>query len=322
MKRTNQRYAGCTLDRAAGLRKDTDWVAQRFADPDSRILPVWRNRNLVRLNDSGGEAPVLIALTRNRSKEILKVADEKVFLGIGSDAALFAVDISSLSQTESEGVVSGAAFLDLRRVGPSLLADEAALAAYARSALRWHRYSRYCGYCGAASESCNGGHTRVCTNKDCGREIYPRTDPAVIMLVEEPPTDASSPRCLLAQHHRSPPGSYSTLAGFVEPGESLEEAVAREVFEEVGLRLSRIRYQDSQPWPFPASIMLGFRAIAETAEILIDPDEIGDARWFTADEISAFGEWGDSNAGRRLSPKDSIARYLIDSWLRDVTGRR
>ena len=108
MKRTNQRYAGCTLDRAAGLRKDTDWVAQRFADPDSRILPVWRNRNLVRLNDSGGEAPVLIALTRNRSKEILKVADEKVFLGIGSDAALFAVDISSLSQTESEGVVSGA----------------------------------------------------------------------------------------------------------------------------------------------------------------------------------------------------------------------
>ena len=322
MKRTNQRYAGCTLDRAAGLRKDPNWVAQRFADPGSRIIPVWRNRNLVAAVASTREVPALIDFPRHQSNRILDVASEKVFLGMASNVALFAVDISTLSRTESEGIAGEAAFLDLRRVGPLMTAAEAALAAYARSALRWHRYSRYCGHCGAASESCSGGHTRVCSNQDCGREIYPRTDPAVIMLVEEWLLDASSPRCLLAQHHRSPQGSYSTLAGFVEPGESLEEAVAREVFEEVGIRLSSVSYQGSQPWPFPASIMLGFRAVAETTEIVIDREEIGAARWFTAAEISTFGEWGDANAGRRLSPKDSIARYLIDSWLRDVTGRR
>ena len=211
--------------------------------------------------------------------------------------------------------------MDLRRVGPSMQADEAALAAYARSALRWHRYSRYCGHCGAVSESRNGGHLRICSNGNCGREIYPRTDPAVIMLVEERPLHNSPPRCLLANHHRSPPGSYSTLAGFVEPGESLEEAVAREVLEEVGVQLSSVAYQDSQPWPFPASIMLGFRAVAEHTQIVIDRRELADARWFTPNEIRKFGEWGDPDARLRLSPRDSIARYLIDSWLRDVASR-
>lgn len=321
MYRTIQRYAGCRLDRAGRLRKNPVWVAERFADPGARILPVWRNRNLVALTENNHEIPALVSLRRNQSHSILEIASETAFLGLDSNNPFFAADISAISQSESEEIAGNADFLDLRRIGPSMAADQAALAAYARSALRWHRYSRYCGYCGAASESRNGGHLRVCSNKCCGREIYPRTDPAVIMLVQERPSEESPPRCLLAHHHRSPAGGYSTLAGFVEPGESLEEAVAREVFEEVGIRLSSVSYQDSQPWPFPASIMLGFRAIAETSKIVIDPVEIVDARWFTPDEISGFGEWGDPKAKRRLSPKDSIARYLIDSWLRDVSGR-
>lgn len=321
MKRTIQRYAGCLLDRAGRLRKNPAWLAQQFADPAARILPVWRNRNLVALAENTRHTPELVCLRRNQSHSILEVASETVFLGLDSSHSLFAADISSISQSESEEIAGNAGFLDLRRVGPSMAADEAALAAYARSALRWHRYCRYCGHCGAASESRNGGHLRVCSNERCGREIYPRTDPAVIMLVEERPSDESPPRCLLAHHHRSPPGGYTTLAGFVEPGESLEEAVAREVFEEVGIRLSSVSYQDSQPWPFPASIMLGFRAIAATTEIVIDPTEIVDAHWYTPDEISGFGEWGDPKAKRRLSPKDSIARYLIDSWLRDAASR-
>ena len=320
MNRTNQRYAGCRLDRAAGLRTDPAWVAAQFADPAARILPLWRNRNLVAFADGARRLPNLVGLARGKAHAVLAAASETVFLGLDSGTALFAADISGLSETESVEIAGSARFLDLRRIGPSMAADEAALAAYARSALRWHRYSRYCGHCGAASEIRNGGHLRICSNENCRREIYPRTDPAVIMLVVEQPSGGEPPRCLLANHHRSPTGSYSTLAGFVEPGESLEEAVAREVFEEVGIRLCNISYQGSQPWPFPASIMLGFRAVAETTGILIDPAEIGDARWFTPAEISKLGEWGDPGAKRRLSPKDSIARYLIDSWLEDVTA--
>ena len=321
MKRGLQRYAGCRLERASTLRKNPDWVAERFADPNSRILPVWRNRNLVATAVNNRESPTLVALPCGHSTGTLNDLRETVFLGIDSGRALFASDLSELSQAESKRMAGKAEFLDLRRVGPSMSTDQAALAAYARSALRWHRYSRYCGHCGAQSESRHGGHLRVCSNSSCGREIYPRTDPAVIMLVEQRPIGDSPPTCLLANHHRSPAGSYSTLAGFVEPGESLEDAVAREVFEEVGVRLSSISYQDSQPWPFPASIMLGFRAVAETTDIEIDPTEIGDARWFTLDEISKFGEWGDPAAKRRLSPKDSIARSLIDSWMRDAADR-
>ena len=321
MNRTNHRYAGCRLDRAGVLRNNPVWVAQQFADPAARILPLWRNRNLVAVAENTRQAPTLVSLAQSQSNGVLAIASETVFLGLDSGAALFAADISALSETESEALAGSARFLDLRRVGPTMEADEAALAAYARSALRWHRCSRYCGHCGAASESRNGGHLRICSNADCGREIYPRTDPAVIMLVEERSSEKSPPRCLLASHHRSPPGSYSTLAGFVEPGESLEDAVAREVFEEVGIRLVSVNYLGSQPWPFPASIMLGFRAVAETTEILIDPAEIGDAQWFTPDEVAKLGEWSDPTARRRLSPKHSIARYLIDSWLRDVTGR-
>jgi len=315
MNREAQRYAGCLLDRAGTLRKDPTWVAQCLADRKTRIVPVWRNKNLIATTRTGQAAPVLVLLPREDSAALLEKASETVLLGLDSGSALFAVDLSALSEVESEALAGTAQFLDLRRFGPSMQREQAALAAYARSALRWHRYSRFCGHCGAASQSHGGGHLRICSNSKCGREIYPRTDPAVIMLVEHKPVDGSPDRCLLANHHRTPPGNYSTLAGFVEPGESLEEAVAREVYEEVGLRLSSVVYQGSQPWPFPSSIMLGFRAVAETTRISIDTNEIRDARWFTREEIPSFGEWGDPLAKRRLSPKDSIARFLIDSWL-------
>ena len=187
--------------------------------------------------------------------------------------------------------------------------------AYARGILHWHQHHRYCGQCGHPTENQHGGHMRLCLNPDCGRETFPRTDPAVIMLVEHTPSNGEPPKCLLGRHSAWPPGSYSTLAGFVEPVESLEEAVAREVFEEAGIRVANVRYQASQPWPFPSSLMLGFRAQAETTAIKLDPDELADARWFTAEEIRSFGEWGDDSASLRLPRKDSIARFLVESWL-------
>ncbi|MCB1851048.1 MAG: NADH pyrophosphatase, partial [Gammaproteobacteria bacterium] len=192
MQRNSQRYSGCVLDRASRLRKDPVWLAQRFTEPDTRILPVWRNRNLIVPAASGSAVPVLMSVARCQSQPLLAVADESVFLGIESGRAVFAVDISSLSQVESGELAGSANFLDLRRVGGAMAADQAALAAYARGALRWHRYSRFCGHCGALSESRHGGHLRVCSNSDCAREIYPRTDPAVIMLVEEYPKSGAS----------------------------------------------------------------------------------------------------------------------------------
>ena len=158
---------------------------------------------------------------------------------------------------------------------------------------------------------------RVCSNRSCGRMHFPRTDPAVIMLVEDC-SDPARPRCLLARNSRFPKRMMSTLAGFVDPLESLEETVIREVHEECGIRVGDVEYQASLPWPFPSSIMLGFRAKAETRDIKVDGVEIEEAYWFEAEQLLQFGEWGDEVGEFCLPRRDSIARYLVESWIRDV----
>jgi NAD+ diphosphatase len=168
----------------------------------------------------------------------------------------------------------------------------------------WHATHKYCGSCGAPTESREGGHLRVCTDPDCARAHFPRTDPAVIMLV------AKDDRCLLGRKAEWPPGRYSTLAGFVEPGESLEDAVRREVMEETGVVVSDVEYHSSQPWPFPASLMLGFFCRAETEVVQRNDKELEDARWFTREELR------NGNGGMGIAPRPiSIARRLIDDWL-------
>ena len=184
--------------------------------------------------------------------------------------------------------------------------------AYARAILHWHRQHRFCGVCGQPTRSEIAGHVRRCTA--CNVEHFPRTDPAVIMLVEH------GDRCLLARQSRWPPGMVSTLAGFVEPGESLEEAVTREVREESAIVVGDVRYMGSQPWPFPCSIMLGFRATAVSTEIHLDREELAHAQWFTREEIARFKEIDFSRfeapepGNWMLPPHDSIARWLIDGW--------
>jgi NAD+ diphosphatase len=162
---------------------------------------------------------------------------------------------------------------------------------------------------------------RRCTNPDCKAESFPRTDPVVIMLVTRPATENQAARVLLGRHSRLPRGAYSLLAGFVEPGESLEDAVAREVWEEAGVRVTDVEYIASQPWPFPYSMMIGFRATAASDDIVIDTDELEDARWFTADEVAAFGEWGDDSAAFRRPRRDAIARVLLDQWIQEARAR-
>ena len=192
---------------------------------------------------------------------------------------------------------------------------QAGLLAFARAMIHWSRAHRYCGRCGSAKLTRQGGHLRLCPIQDCGAQTFPRTDPAVIMLVEDRP-ERGPARCLLGRGRGWPEGRFSTLAGFVEPGETLEAAVAREVREEAGIEVDSVSYMASQPWPFPASIMLGFRARARQTEIHIDPEELAEARWFTAAQLrDHLAEFPRGAAG-------SISTWLIEQWLdeREAAG--
>jgi len=186
-------------------------------------------------------------------------------------------------------------------LGTILAPDEANLAAHARALILWHASQLYCGACGAAAEPEAGGNARRCSDTGCGRTIFPRVDPAIIVLV------ADGERCLLGRQASWPEGRYSTIAGFVEPGESLEDAVRREVFEETNIRVGEVAYHSSQPWPFPSALMLGFHAVATSERIALNDGELEDARWFTRAEL-ASGE-------HKLPYRISIARRLVDDWI-------
>jgi len=265
-------------------------------------------------------APVAVSHLRGEIDKLLESAHEIVFLGLENTAPLFAADVSHGNNEHFDSIIGEFEFIDLREAGWLLSAQEAALLAYARGLLYWHRHSGFCSTCGSPALSQHGGHLRLCGNDRCARLSFPRTDPAVIMLVEHRP--ASGPaKCLLARNARFPARLMSTLAGFVDPSESLEDTVIREVYEEAGIRVDQVNYQASQPWPFPSSIMLGFRARAIDTHIQIDGVEIEEAKWFSADQLKEFGEWGDDSEGYCLPRRDSIARFLIESWITDTTGR-
>lgn len=305
-------YAGSGLDRAGSLRVDQLWLEARLRDPRSRLVPVWRGQNLFHPPATPDGRPLSFIPTVEALRGIPQIAPlleedgHVVLLGLIEDIAHFAVDLSHLvDPAQASALLGGGEFADLRRYGPLLPHREGALLAYARAILHWHARHRYCGVCGTVTISAQAGHLRACTNPDCKTQHFPRTDPAVIMLV----TDGE--RCLLGRQAAWIPGMHSTLAGFVEPGESLEEAVAREVIEETGIRVGEVRYHSSQPWPFPASIMLGFHAVAETTAIELNRAELEDARWYTRAQLLASPE----DETFRLPRRDSIARRLIESWL-------
>lgn len=312
-------YVGGHLDRVAAGRKDPVWLETTLTHPMRRIVPLWRNRNLV-ATDAAGESSRPVLLMAEAASEVLSLATETVLLGLDGEVPVIAAEVPAAKEWSHAPWAQGGEFVDLRRVGSLLAGPDAAMLAYARGLLYWHRHHRFCGRCGKPTVSCDGGAARACCGAGCGRRVFPRIDPAVIMLVEYRPPGGGEPLCLLGRHARLPAGMYSTLAGFVEPGESLEEAVAREVREEVGVAVGTVDYQGSQPWPFPASIMLGFRARAESTRIAVDDDELEDAQWFTVDQVRNFGEWGDVAAERSIPRRDSIARYLIESWISEMSG--
>jgi NAD+ diphosphatase len=292
-------YGGGWLDRAGELRADPERMAALLADPGSVVLPLWRDRCLV-----AADAPV--RLTGDRAANALTIADETVFLGMDDGSAVFAADLSGLAEAAAVEVAGASDAVDVRALVGRLGPAEAAVQAYARGLLHWHRQQRFCGACGASTVARGAGHVRSCTRADCGRLLFPRIEPAVIVLVEAP---GAPDRCLLARHAGAPEGAYSTLAGFVEVGESLEDAVRREMAEEAGVTVTNVRYVGSQAWPFPAGLMVGFRATADSEQVRVDGEELLEARWFTRDELRERAAEG------RLGRVDSIDRHLLHSWL-------
>ncbi|MDH6141715.1 NAD+ diphosphatase [Kitasatospora sp. GP30] len=283
------------VDRAAHHRLDEPWLAAAWSHPTTKVLPI-----------SGGEAFVVDTPTGTElvllpSFEVPEGGD-RYFLGTDDDG----VSYFALAGETLPGRLDGDARpAGLREVGGTLSDRDAGLLVHAVALEHWHRLHSFCSRCGHPTEKAGAGHLRRCTS--CAAEHYPRTDPAVIMLI----TDEQD-RCLLARNALWPEGRWSTLAGFVEPGESIEQAVAREVFEEAGVRVGEVSYRASQPWPFPASLMLGFvgRVAPGGAEITVDGEELAEARWFSREDLRAGWE-----SGEIVPPSGiSIARHLIEQW--------
>lgn len=303
--RRSNPYTGSPLDRAPALRQDAAAVAALLADPASLFLPLWRGRTLLAPRPGGGQQAVMLT---GEAAAALRGAAEPLaapwaLLGLWRGVACFALDLSAAEDPLPLLPPTLGGFVDLRAAAGQLPAEEAAILAHARGLMHWRARHRFCGACGGPTEPQAAGNALFCTA--CGAPHFPRTDPAVIMLV------VRGDRCLLAHSPRFPhPRMYSALAGFVEPGESLEEAVRREVAEETGIRIGAVHYHSSQPWPFPSSLMLGFHAEALSEEIAIDPEEIEDARWFDRAALRH-----PDALGITLPRVDSIARRLIEDWL-------
>ncbi len=300
-------FAGPYLDRAAHLRQDPAWFDAALADERSRVIPVWNSRSLI----AEGDTPRAAYLDPARIPDEKRNSTDLILLGRFAGTSYFAYEIESI---EPPSLLPATRFEDLRLVAAVLPMDEAGLLGYARALISWRRRHRFCGTCGANTLPAKSGHMLVCSNPSCRHEQFPRIDPAIIVLVSD------GERALLGRQASWPVGRYSTIAGFVEPGESLEDAVAREVFEETGIEVDRIEYHSSQPWPFPASLMLGFTAHAVTTEVHLRDQELEDARWFTRAALTSNGAL--------LPPRQSISYRLIEDWfdagggapLRNVQG--
>jgi len=287
-------FSGPYLDRAAHLRKDDAFIAAALRDSAALIVPVWKSRSLVRRGTQGCCAE-FVTVTHEFRRALAD--SELVMLGRFRGHVCFAAELAG---DPPVGLPPESGFEDLRVAGALLPPDEAGVLAYARAMVLWRQRHRYCGTCGAPTASASAGHVMRCTRAECAAEHFPRLDPAIIVLV----TDGE--RALLGRQASWPAGRYSTIAGFVEPGESLEDAVAREVGEETGVSVTDVAYHSSQPWPFPSSLMVGFTARAAPDAVPQAGEELDDARWFSREDVA--------QARVGLPPPQSISFRLIEDW--------
>lgn len=308
-------FAGGGIDRAAWLRGDAAALAARLQAPDTRVLPVWRGKPLFQGDGAG-------YLSANHP--IFDMAGaETVFLGLAGGAALFARDVSAWQPPEGsdlpqQGFFDASEqrlpdlpedwrFAELRGLMAGLSAADAEIAAMAKAVLGWHRSHRFCSACGKESAVAQAGWQRSCPA--CGAQHFPRTDPVVIMLVTH------GNRTLLGRSPGWPEGMYSCLAGFMEPGETPEAAVRREVAEETGVPVGRVRYLASQPWPYPSSLMIGCHGEAEATAITLDPAELEDALWLSREDVATM--LAGAHPVIRQPRRGAIAAFLLSAWVAD-----
>src|SRR6185437_4140223 len=300
-------FAGLSLilDRMAERRDDAAWVAAQAAAPDARFL----------LLDADGRAFL------HADRDALRWLDASERKRLCADAPAWLLGIAHgrphfllapAGDTHAAGLETSlhARRASLREAGLLLPADEAGLFAYAKGLAHWQRVTRHCAHCGAPLAIVSAGHRMQCTNAACGRLHFPRTDAAIIVIVEH------EGACLLGRQASWPPGRYSTLAGFIEPGEALEDAVRREVAEESGVLVGEVNYHSSQPWPMPASLMVGFTAVARDPAIRLRDCELEDARWFTPRQIVD----GIADGSFLPSTPLSVSYRLLEHWLRERAG--
>jgi NAD+ diphosphatase len=293
-------FTGDPLERLSEKRGDADWIAQRFADPNALAVPLLNGQILVEDAPSGGLRLAYVPLAE--AAAAAPDAERRLFLGLWKSVPVWAMDLEG--GAAAAPLLSYGRFEEVRPVAMAAPAGEAAIAGRARAVFEWRRRHRFCANCGSPSTAVDGGWKRLCPT--CGAEHFPRIDPVTIMLVTR------GEHCLLGRQPRFPPGMVSALAGFVEPGESIEEACAREVKEEAALTALRVTYHSSQPWPLPHSLMIGLICEVDEGEAVADPGELDEVRWFSREEAGRLlrGEL----PGLFCPPPMAIAHQLLKTW--------
>ncbi len=297
-------FAGGPLDRAGHRRTDADWLAAKLKDPTTRIVPLWKLQPLVtpRRDGIGWLSPADV-------EGYTMSGVPTIFIGEDAEGvAHFAIDVSSFEDANrSEPFTNVGKFMDLRAIALQLPMGDPSTLGTAKAILDWNARHQFCAVCGNATEMRECGYMRKCTNGECNAEHFPRTDPVVIML------PVRGDDCLIGRQPMFPPNMYSALAGLIEPGENIEEAVRREVMEEAGITVSDVRYHSTQPWPWPSSLMIGCFADAETSEITVDGLELEEARWVSRSLIKDVMN-GATDTGVLLPPPMAIGFQLIRAF--------
>jgi NAD+ diphosphatase len=297
-------FAGNPLDRASYKRSDPDWIKEKLDDPASLAVAIWNGKPLVEKTPDTADGMRIAYLPIAMAREVAGTDQRVLFMGLWKDTAVFAVDLDG-SADPADGPLNGlGGFEDLRAIALRLPQADAGILATAKQMFEWRRRHCFCANCGQPTLAIDGGWKRVCDA--CRTEHFPRTDPVVIML----PTFGD--KCLLGRQRVWPKGMYSALAGFLEPGESIEEACAREVMEEAGLTAVSVSYHSTQPWPYPSSLMIGLFAEVSDDKAQADDTELEEVRWFTRPQIQAMlrGELEDARAPGMMA----IAAQLIKAW--------